>query len=216
MNKSKKLFTLIHDDSVHGAPDTKVIPADEFSKLCDSAEILRAVKEDAEKYKITVAKDCEEIKEKAYLDGYAAGFEEWAKQIAFLEQERHKVSEEFNRVLAPIALKAAQKIVGEHLAASQEAIYHIVKKALQPVIQHKKITIYVNRSDLDTLEQHRQDLKNLFESIEVLSLRERDDITPGGCVIETEGGIINAQLENQWLVLEKAFEQLVKQKETVH
>jgi type III secretion protein L len=47
----------------------------------------------------------------------------------------------------------------------------------------------------------------------VLSLRDRSDIQPGGCIIETEGGIINAQLENQWRVLENALGILLKKKE---
>ena len=35
-------------------------------------------------------------------------------------------------------------------------------------------------------------------------------IEPGGCIIETEAGIINAQLENQWRSLENAFESFMK------
>ena len=34
----------------------------------------------------------------------------------------------------------------------------------------------------------------------------------GVCIIETEAGIINASLENQWRALESAFEAFMKQK----
>ncbi|MBI3211529.1 MAG: HrpE/YscL family type III secretion apparatus protein, partial [Simkania negevensis] len=37
------------------------------------------------------------------------------------------------------------------------------------------------------------------------SLEDREDIAPGGCIIETEAGIINASLANQWQALEAAF-----------
>ena len=53
-------------------------------------------------------------------------------------------------------------------------------------------------------------IKKIFERLENLSIQERDDIEPGGCIIETEAGIINAQLENQWRSLEIAFDEFMK------
>src|SRR5262249_15045025 len=120
---------------------------------------------------------------------------------------------ELEKTLIPVALKAAKKIVGREIELSEDTIVDIVSNLLKSVSQHKKITIYVNKKDLDSLEAARPRLKKIFESLEVLSLRERQDITPGGCVIETEAGIINAQLENQWRSLEAAFEKLMKSKE---
>lgn len=83
---------------------------------------------------------------------------------------------------------------------------------MKSVAQHKKVTIYVNKADLENMEAHRNQIKELFENLESLSIRPRDDVTTGGCVIETEAGIINAQLENQWVVLERAFTSLMKTK----
>jgi type III secretion protein L len=68
----------------------------------------------------------------------------------------------------------------------------------------------VNKKELDILEKHKQRLRDLFEHLEGLSIRPREDIAPGGCVIETEIGIINAQMDHRWQVLEKAFEALMK------
>ena len=45
----------------------------------------------------------------------------------------------------------------------------------------------------------------MFEQINILSIQEKGDISPGGCIIETETGIINASIENQWNALELAF-----------
>ena len=116
----------------------------------------------------------------------------------------------------PVALKAAKKIVGREMELSDEAIVDIVSNTLKSVSQHKKITIYVNKKDLDALERNRSRLKEIFETLDVLSLRERNDIAPGGCIVETEGGIINAQLENQWRILENALEMLIKKKPVEH
>ncbi|AGE75514.1 type III secretion system protein [Chlamydia psittaci Mat116] len=41
------------------------------------------------------------------------------------------------------------------------------------------------------------------------------DVTQGGCVIETEAGIVNAQLDVQLAALEKAFSTILKQQNPV-
>jgi type III secretion protein L len=208
---SKKFFSFIHGGAVDIAPETKVIPAKDFSTLLDAKGVLKKVQEDAIAYRKEVIDECEKLKEKARQEGYEAGFQEWAEHILKFEEEIKAVRGEYAKVLAPVALKATQKIVGKAFEMSSDAIYAVVENALKPVLQHKRISIFVNKEDFATLEKKREKLKQLFENIEVLSIRERDDISQGGCVIETEGGIINARLENQWVVLEKAFQSLMRE-----
>jgi len=208
-----KFFSLIKGTGdVHLSPKTRVVKAQAFSELLNSKELLEKAKQDALAYTQTVVENKEAEKESAAKEGFEEGFKQWSEHIAKLQKEIASVREEYAKQLAPVALKAAKKIVGQSLDVAQEAVYQIVVNALKPVLQHKRITIWVNKDDLAILDKHRNDLKNLFETVEVLSIRERDDITRGGAVIETEGGIINAQLENQWAVLEKAFESLFKEK----
>ena len=105
-----------------------------------------------------------------------------------------------------------RKILGDELKLHPDRIVDIVIQSLKPVTQHHKIKIYANKEDIDILEKHKPQIKEIFEHIEVFSIQERDDIEKGGCVIETEAGIINAQLENQWKALEIAFEKFMKSK----
>jgi len=206
----KKFFSLIHGDDVQIAPETKIIPAKEYDTMLDAKEVLKKVQDDAINFKEEIAVECEKLKEQAQKDGYEAGFQEWAENIEKFQSEIDSLREEYSKILAPVALKATQKIVGKAFEMSDDLIYNIVSNALKPVLQHKRVTIYVNKQDLESLEHNREKLKNVFEHIEILSIREREDISQGGCVIETEGGIINARLENQWTVLERAFEHFLK------
>lgn len=209
---SQKFFSLIQANEVHAAPKKKIIKADDFSKLLEAFQLLETVKKDAEKYRIEVASESEKLKEAAQKEGFEEGFKQWAEHIANLEAEILKVRQDVEKRIIPVALKAAKKIVGREIELSETVIVDIVSANIKAVAQHKKITIYVNKKDLDTLEKNRNKLRELFESLESLSIRERADIVQGGCVIETEGGIINAKLENQWGILEQAFEMLMKDK----
>jgi len=208
---AKKLFSLIHQDKESISLDKHIIPAEAISVLLDSKELMEKVKQDAEQYKASVTLECEHLKTAAQQAGFNEGYQQWANHIAKLEEEIIRVRQEVEKLLVPVAIKAAKKIVGREMEISEATITDIVSTTLKAVSQHKKIVIYVNKKDLDPLEQGRDRLKNIFESLEILSIRERSDIARGGCVIETEGGIINAQLDNQWNALEKAFTKMITQ-----
>lgn len=209
---SKKIFSLIFGEPNKISANKRVIPANAVAELLDAEEVLNKVKADAEAYKLAIAKECEKLKEGAQAAGFAEGYQIWTEHIATLEEEISNVRADMEKLLIPVALKAAKKIVGREIELSDDTIVDIVSNSLKSVSQHKKITIYVNKKDLDPLEQSRGRLKEIFESLEILSLRERSDIARGGCVIETEAGIINAQLENQWSALERAFASLMRHK----
>lgn len=210
---SKKLFTLIHGDRVRIGPKAKVIPAEEFSTLQNAEEVLKQVQKDAQLYKKEVASEIEILKEQAQREGFEQGFQEWVEKLARLEEEIAKVRKDLEKTVLPVALKAAKKIVSKELELSPNAIIDIVATNLKAVSQHKQVVIYVNKKDLDLLEAQRPKLKQLFEALESLSIRERKDIAEGGCVIETEAGIINAQIDNRWRILESVFEKMMKAEE---
>jgi type III secretion protein L len=199
----KKLFSLLSGTEVRLAPGQKIIPADELTKLEDAAAIVEIAK-----------KETEEFKEKATKEGYDAGFQQGLealnKHLFALNHELQTLRDDIQKKILPLSLKAARKIMGEELRIHPDRIVDIVMNSLKPVTQHKKIVIYVNKADLQLLEENKPKFKEIFDHLESLSIQERSDIEPGGCIIETEAGIINAQLENQWRALESAFESFMK------
>lgn len=205
-----KLFTLFSGKEVHLAPGKKVIPAKQLGVLQSAEELLEKAKKEALEYRQEAEKEAEEFKDKAFKKGVQEGLESLNKHLFALDQELKVLREEVQKKILPLSLKAARKIIGEELKLHPDRIVDIVLNSLKPVTQHKKIVIYVNKSDLERLESKKSKLKKIFERLESLSIQERDDIEPGGCIIETEVGIINAQLESQWRALESAFESFKK------
>ena len=203
---AKKIFTLIHGEGIHASPGVKVFSSNAYSKVINAKEMLQTVQEDAEKYRKKVVEECEKQKEKAYQEGFEAGFSKWLGMVRQLEEKITEVHDEVHELVIPIALQAAKKIVGREIELNKDTILDIVKNKLKAVAQHKRIRIFVNKEDMQVLEKHKEDLKSLFEELQSLTLVEKNDITPGGCIIETDGGIINAQIENQWKLIEEAFE----------
>ncbi len=206
----KKIFTLIYGDQLRSTPNKKIIPAASFSTTMEAGEVLELIQKQAAAYKQKVVEECEGIKESAYKVGYEEGYKAWSEHLIRLENEAENIRKETQKLIIPVALKAAKKLVAKELEFSPETIVDIVESNLRSVAQHKKITIYVSKSDLEHIEKNKSRLKELFENLEAFSVRERADVAPGGCVIETEIGIINAQLDHRWRVMEKAFQELLK------
>lgn len=206
----KKFFSLIFGTEVRMAPGQKVIPAKEFTTLENANDILKIVKSEALVFKQDTAIEAEKVKEQAFQEGFQEGLISLNKHLLELDKELKHLREDVQKKILPLALKAARKIIGEELRLHPDRIVDIVLTSLKPVTQHRRIVIYVNRADLQTLEENKGRIKKIFEHLENLSIQERSDIETGGCMIETEAGIINAQLENQWRALESAFESFMK------
>ncbi|MDE3046487.1 MAG: HrpE/YscL family type III secretion apparatus protein [Verrucomicrobiota bacterium] len=205
-----KYFTLLSGQEVRRAPGQKVIPAKEFSTLHEASEILNQVKHEGEEFKKQLAIDAEKTKEQAYQDGFQEGLTSLNKHLFTLNEELKHLREDIQKKILPLAISAARKIMGEELKLHPDRIVDIVLTSLKPVTQHRKVIIYVNHSDLHEIEKSKSKIKHIFEHLESLSIQERNDIEAGGCIIETEAGIINAQLENQWRALESAFQSFMK------
>ncbi len=205
-----KFFSLIYQGEVHPADDKKIIPAEEFSTLMQASEILELAKQDAEQYKKQVELECQTLKEQAHESGFVEGLRRFNEHLVHFDKQLRVIRLELQKQILPLALKAAKKIVGEQLKVSPETIVEIVIQTLAPVVQNHRFTIYVNKVDKEILEAEKPKIKTILEHVQVLSIQERSDIAPGGCIIETESGIINASIENQWRALESAFDKYMK------
>ena len=205
-----KFFSLLYQGDIHFTADKKIIPADQFNQLIEGKQIIDKAHEDAANLKVLSEEQAAEEKKKGYEAGYAEGLSQFNEHLMQFEQQVRKIHHDMQKAMIPLALKAAKKIVAEELKLHPEAIINIVSQALSSVKQNHKIKIFVNKEDKALLEEHKAELKEIFEQLQSLSIQEKADVSPGGCMIETESGIINATIENQWKALESAFLKYMK------
>lgn len=205
-----RLFSFIKEGEIHPSSDKKVIPLEDFTILMEASEVLERAKGDAEELREKTEAECVELKEIAKKEGYEEGLKQLNEQILGLDQEKKRLRHEMNKLILPLSLKAARKVVARELETKPETIVDIVLQALSPVLQNHRITIYVNKMDKEILEKEKTRLKEKLEQVESLAIKERDDVAAGGCIIETESGIINATIESQWRAIEAAFDKYLK------
>ncbi|MBN2479651.1 MAG: HrpE/YscL family type III secretion apparatus protein [Parachlamydiales bacterium] len=204
-----KFFSFLKEE-IHPSPGDKVIKKEDFSKIIEIENLLEKANEDIIAQKEKTLEECENLKKEAEKKGFDEGLEKLNEKIIKLDEAIEKLNQEYESKILPIALKAAKKIVSEELKLHPERIKQVILQALRPVIEHHMIKIFVNRNDFLMIENEKEKIKEVLKQVKTFSLEPRDDIEPGGCIIETEAGIINAQLENQFRAIEAAFEKFMK------
>jgi type III secretion protein L len=207
-----EFFSLITGSTLHIKPGTKIIPEKDFSELKTAADVLNQVRQEALDFKKKNLEEAEILKQNYAKEGFDEGLNKFNSAVIELNQKIEKIEKDFQNQLLPIALKAAKKILGEELKLHPDRIVDIVIQALKPVLQQHKIKIYANKEDLEILEKEKEKILSLLQKNQVLTLEAHDDVERGGCLIETESGMINAQLENQWRALEAAFKSYKEKK----
>lgn len=201
-----KWFSLFYQGDLHPSTDEKVIPAKEFSTLIEAKEVLDKAREDSEKHLEETKKECEKLRKKAKEKGFEEGLEKFNEQMLYMDSQLKAIQHHLQQTILPIALKAAKRIVGKELDTFPETIVDIVIQAIAPIAESHRVTIFVNKQDKEILDKNKPKLKEILQQAEIFNIQEKSDISPGGCVIQTEGGMINATIENQWRALERAFE----------
>jgi len=201
-----KWFSLLYQGDLHPSTDEKVIAAKDYTTLKEASEVLEIAREDAKKFLEETEKECESLRKTAKDEGFAEGLEKFNEQIFFLDEQLKSIRLKLQQMVLPIALKAAKRIVGKELETKPETIVDIVMQAIAPIAESHKVTIYVNKEDKEYLDQEKPKLKEILEQVDILTIQEKADVEKGGCLIQTERGMINATIDNQWKALERAFD----------
>ncbi len=210
--KRMKFFSLIFKDQ-EVVPNKKVLSPDAYTTVLNAQELLEKTQEDCDAYTQHTHEECANLRAEAKNQGFQEGSEAWSKQLAFLITETQAMRDQIKSSLVPLAIASVKKIIGKKLETKPETVVSIISESLKELTQNKRIVIHINPQDLAIVEQHRPELKKLVEYADVLLLSPKASVSPGGCIIETETGIVNAQLDVQLAALEQAFSAALKQKQ---
>ena len=165
-------------------------------------------------------KQLEEAEKRAFEEGYAQGrsdgqvcgkkeieptlkkFEQALAELYLLKQNISVLAE---KEAVDLSMAIAKKIVGNEIAVNKDVISHVVKEALQKVRGHENIKIKLNPDEIQIVKESNNELKNIANCVEDIKIIGDHTISPGGCIIETNIGDIDARIEKQFKVVEEAF-----------
>ena len=134
------------------------------------------------------------------------GFRSMVDDVA---SQRKRLIKESEAAVLRVACDIARRIVGKNAEVRDEMVLEVVRNALTHMKDSHDMTIRVNPRDYEVLA--RCELEWL-ESARAGGIKINEDmrIKPGGCLIEGESGSVEAQIDRQIDVIEKALMEACK------
>ncbi|MDB5799704.1 MAG: flagellar assembly protein FliH [Rhodocyclales bacterium] len=153
---------------------------------------------------LPTAEEIETMHQEAWKEGYAAGYEEGSARGRLEAAELHQLLQSMHEALSnldqevaeeiqALALEVARQVVRDALKVQPDSVLAVIREALTQVPQ-QGATVRVNPLDAALVRQY---LGEQFSSTSH-RLREDDDVMQGGCLVDSEGGQIDAQVTTRW------------------
>ena len=162
------------------------------------------------------------IKANAWEEGFNRGKQEAMQRM---EEDVDAVLISANKVLTESSIKAreifqdnkseiiklsfeiAKKIIKKE-ASDKEVLFENLVEAMKKAQSNKELKIFVNWEQLSFGKEIKDILKNNFQGLETIDIIEDRTVEPGGCIIETKLGKIDATIKNQ---LDIVFNALIEE-----
>jgi flagellar assembly protein FliH len=114
-----------------------------------------------------------------------------------LENEKEKWISDWEGSVINLVLLIAEKIVRTKLDLNPELSQEMIRGALELAAGQRHITVTMNPVDVEILGDKSEEVVSVLAGCGQAEIRTDESISPGGCVIESRQGTIDARLETQ-------------------
>lgn len=158
----------------------------------------------------------EDAQNHGWQDGYQRGIriageeynsklEEAKSLVEKAYQDRQEIIAGSEDEIVQLAMAVARKVVGHELAATPDIIVGIVKRAIQKATDREELTVRVNPENLDSAFSAQEEISHSIKGVRKLKFLADPAVAPGGCVVESPNGTVDARIERQLSELEQAL-----------
>ncbi len=170
---------------------------------------LESASKEMESLKQMAEKQVEEAYQKGLKEGHAKGLEEGRQEYAdkaldmqqrvqeLLEATEAATTSYFTQIedrLVEFAMSIARKVVGTAVEQHREIAVKLAKDAIEQATERSKILLIVNPVDLDILKEHKVELMSVATGIKKVEIETSERVHPGGVILESDGGSIDATI----------------------
>ena len=182
----------------------------------EADRILEEARSNAEDVIAEARREAERLQETSRSQGFARG-EEMAKReltsksAEILEvlngavKQRRKIIGDAESEILRISLKAAEQIVKSEVSLHRDVCMNIIAEAINRVSDREQITIRVSHEDLENVKRMKDRIASLVDGVKTLSILEDASVDPGGAIIETNLGYVDARISTKLEALERAI-----------
>ncbi|MDA3956582.1 flagellar assembly protein FliH [Oceanispirochaeta sp.] len=190
----------------------------------EAARILAQARTDAEKLvsdahlQVTVIE--EDARKKGEDAGREEGYQEGRKEAERLIERLHVIIDkaiekreeminEAETQMIDLVLLIARKVIKVISENQKNVVVNNIVQALRKLKSRGDVAVRVNLADLDLATDHTRDFMKMVENVKSITILEDTSVDPGGCIIETDFGQIDARITSQLKEIEEKIMELV-------
>jgi flagellar assembly protein FliH len=148
------------------------------------------------------------VREQAFEEGFAAGVAQAQSQLDGpagalaaaadqLQALRTDAAASVEADAVDLALRIAEQAVGAAIAVDSELVVEAVRGALRRLVERDRVLILVNPEDLELVRDHVARLVGELGGIEHCEVQAERRVRPGGAIVRTSEGEVDATLETK-------------------
>ena len=168
-------------------------------------EIVAQARDEAQQIINEARRTAQSIFDSAREDGYQSGAAQWYNTLADAWKSRDCYLAGNETALLKLAVRIAEKLIGEELRTAPDVVIGIVREALCSVRRAENLVIQAHPADAVLLNERISALRNpagLAREIEIVA---DASLARGDCIVESDIGIIDARLDTQLKNLERVL-----------
>jgi type III secretion protein L len=174
-----------------------VIHAEVYEAHQSAHSIVEAARKQAEAILAAAHHEKERIASEAKEAARQEGFALAAGQLLRANIAHREIIESAEREIVALALKIAEKIIGKDLERDPSIVAEICAAAIDDVRASHQLVLRVHPKDAPLLRELRERVMERAGRVKEIAFKEDGDVARSGCIIETDGGVMDAQLATQ-------------------
>ncbi len=204
---------------------TQPDPAEELRKARAEAEILRSkvqknaedllwkARQEAQTLREQAQQEAQVLRQQAWDAGHQAGeqasreamqasLEKVQALLIEAQAERERLLLNAEGEVVRLTLELARRLLRLEPLLNEQVIAEVAKDALQRLGEPGEVTICVHPADVEILQLA---LSQMREVHLLLAIEADDSLSPGGCLIRSRNGTIDARLDAQFERIAQSF-----------
>jgi type III secretion protein L len=182
-----------------------IIKSDAFKALNDARALIKA----CEELEAHLLAEGREAHEAARLEGLAQGRRDadaqCAQRLTEIELEAARYLGALDDKLARLVMQVIRRIAPR--VGARQIVPDLVEEALKEVRAERFLVIRVHPDCCDAVNQRLREIKQAYPMFDLVDVHADPDIDPFACSLESEAGIVRADLDVQLAAIERALHQ---------
>ncbi len=182
-----------------------IVDADVYDAKLEADRLVGEAQQRAEKLLAEARDEAERIRRKAEAEGRERGLAAVSELLVGARAAAARARAGAEAELRVLAVRIAGKILGRELSADAGAVVDVAAEALRHAGEPRELVIRCAAEDVEALERGKPRLLERCRAAQAVRFVADERVGRGGCIVESELGVVDARLATQLEAIERAL-----------